>query len=689
MKRWTEIIMNKEKLDEITLTSYALNELSKEQMQEVQMQVEKDPNLQKEVEAIQDMAKSVQTELESEVRPRLTPKQKEHLHLKSSGKRSPFSWLSKTIASLSLVGIASFSIYYINQRASNSLVGITDGVFNNASTFVNDLNQSSRTINTPKLDQRIVSKKSSPSNSGLRGLPSKKRKSSNSLNFSYGSNKLIDTDSNHHGFAQNDIQITPIQRSNTESYHQEEQNPWQSVAHGPLSTFSIDVDTASYSNTRRFLNNGVLPVKSSIRLEEYINYFDYQYKGPKDKTPFAVHTELAQSPWHKNYKLARISLQGKRIKLDQRPASNLVFLLDVSGSMNSAKKLPLVIQSMKLLVRKLNENDSISIITYAGNSGVVLPPTPASEKSKILQALTNLRSGGGTHAQGGILKAYDLLQKNFIKGGTNRVILATDGDFNLGSTDGMELVELIKEKSKSKSFLTILGLGQGNLKDNRMETIANKGNGNYFYIDTYSEAKKVLEQDLTGTLITIAKDVKIQVEFNPTQVQAYRLIGYENRKLAARDFNDDKKDAGEIGAGHSVTALYEIVPTNVKFHGSSIDKLKYQKNQSDKKTLSKELMTVKLRYKKPEGNTSKLLEIAVPNKSVSFENSSNSLKWASAVATFGMILREDKDIGEVNMSWIINLSKQSLGEDRHGHRQEFIELVELAKEVHSKGKKWR
>jgi len=396
-----------------------------------------------------------------------------------------------------------------------------------------------------------------------------------------------------------DLLEAPSPEFDTEAYDHISDNPFLSVSQNPLSTFSVDVDTASYANIRRFLREGRMPPKDAVRIEEMINYFDYSYPPAEGDAPFSVHTEVSGCPWRPEHRLVRIGLKGREIPEKERSPGNFVFLLDVSGSMSSSNKLPLLRRAMKLLVGKLGEKDRVAITVYAGASGLVLPSTPCSgeNKAKILDSLERLRSGGSTHGSEGIQLAYQTAKENFIRGGINRIILATDGDFNVGITNQGDLVRLIQEKAETGIFLTVLGFGTGNLKDSTMEKLADKGNGNYGYIDTIMEARKMLVEEMGATLITIAKDVKIQVEFNPTQVSAYRLIGYENRRLRAEDFNDDKKDAGEIGAGHTVTALYEVIPAGQPFE-PGVDPLKYQQPaQTTPAAGEGELLTVKLRYK--------------------------------------------------------------------------------------------
>ncbi|NEP27023.1 MAG: VWA domain-containing protein [Moorea sp. SIO3I6] len=470
--------------------------------------------------------------------------------------------------------------------------------------------------------------------------------------------------------------------SNRENYSPIDENAFKRVKHNPLSTFAIDVDTASYSNLRRFLNNGQLPPTDAIRIEELINYFNYDYPEPESDRPFSITTEISQAPWNPTHQLVHIGIQGEKMAIEDLPPSNLVFLLDVSGSMNSPNKLPLLKDAFRMLVNELREEDQVSIVVYAGAAGVVLPPTPGNEKDKILTAIENLNAGGSTAGGAGIKLAYKLAQDNFIKSGNNRVILATDGDFNVGVSSDTELVKLIDQKRKKGVFLTVLGFGTGNLQDSKMEKIANKGNGNYAYIDNELEAKKVLVNEIGATLLTIAKDVKIQVEFNPAKVQAYRLIGYENRRLKDEDFNDDTKDAGELGAGHTVTALYEIIPvgakTNVKL--PDIDPLKYQSNAAST-TNSKELMQVKLRYKEPDGNTSQLLTYPLVDKAVKLEDASDNFKFSAAIASFGMVLRDSPYKGKASFDQALTLAKESQGVDLEGYRAEFIDLVESAQEI--------
>ena len=468
--------------------------------------------------------------------------------------------------------------------------------------------------------------------------------------------------------------------ADAETYSAIEENPFYEVARSPLSTFSIDVDTASYSNTRRFINERQLPPKDAVRIEELINYFSYDYPQPAGSAPFSVTAEVGECAWNSRHRLVHIGLQGRRVETENLPPANLVFLIDVSGSMNEPRKLPLLKTALNMLVEQLSSRDRVAIVVYAGSSGLVLPSTSGDRKGEIFSALDNLAAGGSTNGGAGIRLAYRIAQDNFIEGGTNRVILATDGDFNVGVTDESELVRLIEERRRGGVHLSVLGFGTGNVNDSVMEKLADKGDGNYAYIDTSAEARKVLGEQLSGTLLTIAKDVKIQVEFNPRQVAGYRLIGYENRLLGAEDFNDDAKDAGEIGAGHSVTALYEIVPAGQRVESSGVDKLKYQTPIAPTEGAnSREMLTIKLRYKEPDGNESRLLSVGVAGAPAPLESASENFRFSTAVAAFGMLLRDSKYRGDASYEEVLQLARASTGADLRGHRTEFVQLVESAR----------
>jgi Ca-activated chloride channel homolog len=476
--------------------------------------------------------------------------------------------------------------------------------------------------------------------------------------------------------------------ASNESYALPVDNVYRSVDAEPLSTFSIDVDTASYSNVRRFINGGRLPPRDAVRVEELINYFPYRYATPKGDVPFAANLAVASAPWAPEHRLVRIGIKGRELSAATRPAANLVFLLDVSGSMNSQNKLPLVKASLRMLVERLRPDDRVAIVTYAGSSGLALPSTPASKKNEILAALDNLKPGGSTNGAMGIHLAYDIAKANFVAGGgINRVILCTDGDFNVGVTDRGELTRLIEEKAKSRVFLSVFGFGMGNLKDATLESLSSKGNGTYGYIDSRREAEKVFIEQVEGTLATIAKDVKIQVEFNPACVASYRLIGYENRMLAKEDFNNDAVDAGDIGAGHTVTALYEVVPVGAESGGAvrpAVDPLKYQKSKTSRPaapTGSKELLTVKIRYKQPEGDVSSKQEFPLVDGGASFAEADSEFRFATAVAAWGMLLRDSEHKGAATCDQVIAWAEDGLANDEGGHRAEFIQLVRKSAEL--------
>ena len=465
------------------------------------------------------------------------------------------------------------------------------------------------------------------------------------------------------------------------------ENRFAAVSDMPLSTFSIDVDTASYANARRFLSQNQLPPVNAIRIEEFINYFSYDYPAPKEDEPFSVNLEVAECPWQPAHQLVRIGLKGKEIPQKERPPSNVVFLLDVSGSMQNANKLPLLKQAMKLLTDQLTESDRVSIVTYAGNAGLALDTTNGESKQTIRDSIDALNANGSTNGSAGIQLAYEKATESFIKDGANRVILATDGDLNVGVTSDDALVELIKEKAASGVFLTVLGFGEGNLQDGKLEKLADNGNGMYAYIDSLREARKVLVEQITGSLVTIAKDVKIKVEFNPAEVAAYRLLGYENRLMSAPDFDNDQKDAGEIGAGHTVTALYEVVPTKIpEQFASTAPSLKYQrtvKAAEPPKELTDaaetgELLTLFLRYKQPDANESTLAEFTVASKRRAFDDTSMDFRFAASVASFGMLLRGSEFAGDSSLAGVEEIASSAIGKDPQGHRTEFLDLVRKA-----------
>lgn len=483
-----------------------------------------------------------------------------------------------------------------------------------------------------------------------------------------------------------DLSTQPLQKTpNTEDYDAIVENPFHQVLDQPLSTFSVDVDTASYANVRRFLNQGQLPPAGAVRIEELVNYFSYNDAPPTNHEPFAVHAEVAGCPWNPAHRLVRFGLKGRVIEADKRPLSNLVFLLDVSGSMNQSNKLPLVKESLKLLTKQLGENDRVGIVVYAGASGLALPSVCGNQQPTITEALDRLAAGGSTNGGEGLQLAYNVAEQHKIPGGVNRVILCTDGDFNVGTTNRSELVQLVTDRAKAGISLTVLGFGMGNLKDSTMEQLADKGNGNYGYIDTLHEAQKMLVDQINGTLVTIAKDVKIQVEFNPRVVAGYRLIGYENRMLAAEDFRDDKKDAGEIGAGHTVTALYEVVPAGGDVTAlSQVDPLRYQQPTAlTDAASSSELLTLKLRYKAPDGDVSSEIKFTLKDGGAEFAQASEDFRFAASVAAFGLLLRNSAHKGEVTLPAVLEWASQSQGADRFGYRREFVDLVRRTGSINS------
>jgi Ca-activated chloride channel family protein len=471
--------------------------------------------------------------------------------------------------------------------------------------------------------------------------------------------------------------IAPLPSINTERYQHSTDNPVHLVAEQPVSTFSIDVDTGSYANVRRFLNAGQLPPQDAVRVEEMLNYFDYGYASPQSREqPFAVGAELAPAPWNEHAQLLRIAIKAYELPASQRPPANLVLLIDVSGSMQSPDKLPLLKNALRLLTEQLGSRDRVAIVVYAGTSGVVLEPTPSDQKYKIREAIDRLEAGGSTNGGEGIERAYQLARAHFLKGGVNRVILATDGDFNVGKVDFEGLIDMVERERKTGVALTTLGFGTGNYNDHLLERLADAGNGNYAYVDTLSEARKVLVTELSSTLVTVAKDVKIQIEFNPATVREYRLIGYENRMLAREDFNNDQVDAGEIGAGHRVTALYEIVPVGKP---GRIDPLRYSNAQVGHGNKA-ELAWLRLRYKQPNSDRSQLIERAIYTRDLlSQKEVSSDFKFAASVAAFGQWLRGGKYLNDFDCGDVIALARDGLANDKEGYRREFISLVELAR----------
>lgn len=525
------------------------------------------------------------------------------------------------------------------------------------------------------IDVRMTEESTSLQEIVVIGYGSKKERAADSYAMALPASKVYDSRQSFQRYNNN---------FNTEGYAAVNENGFKNVKNNPLSTFSIDVDNASYSNIRRFINMGELPPADAVRIEEMINYFKYDYPEPKGEHPFSVYTELAVCPWNNKHQLLHVGLRGKSIDKSSLPPSNLVFLIDVSGSMGDPNKLPLLKSAFSLLVNELRAQDRVAIVVYAGAAGLVLESTPGNMKEEILAAIDNLEAGGSTAGGAGLKLAYAQAEKNFIKGGNNRIILATDGDFNVGESSNGGMERLVEQKRELGVFITVLGFGMGNVKDDKMELIADKGNGNYSYIDNLQEARKVLVREFGGTLFTIAKDVKFQIEFNPAKVESYRLIGYENRLLNDEDFNDDTKDAGEMGAGHNVTALYELIPSGSDERIPSIDPLKYQVSKSNdykENYLSAEYLTIKLRYKKPDGNISMLLEKPVKGYINDLDEASDNLRFAAAVSEFGMILRNSEFKGNATLEGASRLAKSSRGNDEDGYRSELIRLINTVKDM--------
>ena len=649
------------------LTQYALGEM--DAAEATQFELELDTAARADVDAIRAMAGLVGAELQAEPAPELERTQRRAIEHAAGGKRRVWLIGAATIAATLLIaiGLGGRPESQDGQHAMRDDIG--DIIVISTSPGPGD-----------QLDLE-------DSADGYNALDRKDLVTKDSITVQF-SNSLrpIVLDPNSVNNPNRNVRLFYFDLQHprgTEAYDRIRENVFHRVRDMDASTFSIDVDTASYANVRRFLlQDGRLPPSDAVRIEELVNYFSYDYEapGPEAEHPFATHVEVAGCPWDSRHRLARIALKGKTMERKNRKAANLVFLLDVSGSMSSDDKLPLLKQSLKLLVENLDKDDRVAIVVYAGASGMVLDSTPAAKQAKILGALDRLGAGGSTNGGAGIQLAYEVAAKHFIKGGVNRIVLCTDGDFNVGVTDRAELTRLIEEKAKSNVFLSVLGFGRGNLQDATMEELSNRGNGNYAYIDTLREAQKVLGEQVGGTLVTIAKDVKIQLFFNPARVAGWRLIGYENRLLATQDFNDDKKDAGEIGAGHSVTALYELVPAGLPVPGAKVDANPFK--QVGKAAViaadPEALFQIRLRYKQPDGNTSVLQESYVRDSGASFDAASRDFHWAAAVAAFGMRLRQSNKAPGMSWDGIREIAKGALGRDAGGYRGEFLELCDRA-----------
>lgn len=627
--------------DDPKLTAYALGELPDHECAAVEAALAESPECLKAVEAIQTFAGQLTGELQQESAAALTPEQVQAVIQAGPDK-------DKIIP---LFG---------DKRTSRTIWMIAAG-------FVLMLTLSSLFL--PSLTK--AKRESTPERVMMYAAPSASAPPSAIMDFYRESSEPA-----RYIIPQNTI--TP-----SATYQHYIENPFIPVAQEALSTFSTDVDTASYAIIRQFLNRNMLPPPDAVRIEEMLNYFTYHYPQPEGNVPFSVNMESASCPWNSEHRLLRVGLKGREMPQDKRPASNFVFLIDVSGSMSPADRLPLIKQSLRQLVKKMTEKDRVAMVVYASSSGVVLPSTSCANKEQVLEAIDRLEAGGSTNGGDGIQRAYSLAAENFIPGGVNRVILCTDGDFNVGITDRNELIRLIESKAKSGVFLTTLGVGMDNLQDATLQQLADKGNGNYHHLDSLEEGHKVLIEQMNSTLVTIAKDVKVQIEFNPAQVQAYRLIGYEKRMLRKEDFNNDAKDAGEIGAGHTVTALYEIVPIGAK-PVDNVDPLKYQAPAPPAKANtdgSKELCTVKLRYKQPEGDNSKLIAVPYVDSGASYGKASQDFKFAASVAVFGQILKGSTYTSNSSLDAVLELATEAKGEDAEGYRAEFLNLVKKAKEL--------
>lgn len=736
------------------LTAYALGELNQKEVKEFEKILVENPELKLEIERINDTIDSIKKEFDNLPKEELSDEQKESLLSRNKiintspttfSKISRWTGISAAAACFIGMGIIGFDSLKNNTK-QESLTDSADerssemppqslGKIDEQKTALKDTNiqrlsleseailenDSEAKENKNRSFNRSLAKKQSIAvpqpaasiaagsinidNGGLGAVEAKQkvesglRYSSNAssakrlgrsarqekLNFEYSKEIQLGADD----FSE--IELSKQAETNNEQYGAYYDTPFVSPLQAPLSTFAIDVDTASYSNVRRYLGRrNQLPPQDAVRVEEMINYFDYAYRFTGDKHPFSVHLETASSPWKAGNRIVRIGLKAKELSANKRPPSNLIFLIDCSGSMGNKDKLPLLKESCIALVENLTEDDRIGIVTYAGDAGIELDPVHGDQKEEIIKVINGLRSGGSTNGEGGIRIAYDLAKKNFIKDGTNRIIIATDGDFNVGISDRSQLIKLVKDRAdKDNIYLTALGFGEGNIKDHNLEQIANNGNGEYYYIDSFKEGKRVLVDKMNSTLVTIAKDVKIQVDFNPRKVGSYRLIGYANRKMKAEDFRNDEKDAGEIGAGHTITALYEITPPGVGNQNevkSKYRKLDNEKIENKYSNLieSDELLTVFLRYKNPEDKIEDSAnEFIVPltDSGKAWEESSDDFRFASSVAGFGMLLRNSKYAGDINCELILELASEGIGKDKNGLRKEFIELVNKAKAI--------
>ncbi len=718
-----------ERIPEDQLTRYVMGELPEAEQKALEAVMAKDPALAREVETLRGFCGLLWTELKKEPMPRLKPEQLASLRqdLEQGASSSPPRKSRKIwLAGIPLLAAAAAAFFLVKPQILSKSPGAhgdaeevrfvasapelpkdekaSAGKREAESVVGKEVVQEKKKLALAEVRRDQPTAASSPLKSGgpgksMAGAVAQNRAPAGATGAApYGaladsrSRRLIPKPemkkSDHYAAEFDDAEANGADLGmNTEAYDAIVDNPFRATAQDPLSTFSVDVDTASYANVRRFLEGGQTPPKDAVRIEELLNYFRYDYKAPTDR-PFGVEVEVGEAPWKPEHRLVRIGIKGKEGAFEARKDSNLVFLVDVSGSMNGPLRLPLVKQSLRMLVDKLDANDRIALVVYAGTSGLVLPSTSAREKATILDAIERLEAGGSTNGGEGIQLAYKTARQSFVKGGINRVVLASDGDFNVGISNQGDLVRLITKEAKDGIFLSVLGFGIGNLKDSTMEKLADKGNGNYAYIDSLAEAKKVLVEEAGGTLVTIAKDVKLQLEFNPEAVQAFRLIGYENRVLAHEDFNDDAKDAGDIGSGHTVTALYEVVPKGVAFTPRGVDAMKYQKPAAATGAHDGELVTVKLRYKEPEGSKSSLIEYAVKDKGRKLADATADYKFAASVAGFGMLLRDSEYKGAATWDQVMRLATEgakdtpaALGPEQRAYREGFLELIKKARKA--------
>ena len=659
-----------------TFTAFALNELDESQENKFKKKLLSlglsENEIDEEREKLRDIQERLTTEFQKDQNLRVSPEVRDKIN--EAAHSGPFRLLRNWWVPTTAVGVLCFSVFMINDEKND--VNNFDLPDQNTPSTQNELILEEAEKIAPPIKKTIKKHNISVKR---KGFPKAKKMARG------GEQEIAMSLSNFGDSMVTNSSFVPLQdkaeKFNREAYDKIDVNEYKLVSQAPLSTFSIDVDTASYANMRRFLFNGNMPPKDSIRVEEVINYFPYDYRFKNKGHPLAVKVSQVESPWNKKRKVVRIALKADTPRDLVKASKNLVFLMDVSGSMRDAKKLPLLKESLKLLLRKLKKNDTVALVVYAGAAGIVLEPTPVSERIKILKALDNLNAGGSTNGGAGIKAAYKMAKLGFIKNGVNRVILATDGDFNVGASSQSALIDMVEEKAKENIFLTVIGLGMGNYQDSMLEKISNRGNGNYAYIDSLNEANKLFNIDLEKNLTTVAKDVKVQVEFNPNLVEGYRLVGYENRMLAAQDFNDDKKDAGEMGAGHTVTALYEIALKGEKLNLPKIDKLKYGKKVKNLNKFGEELLTVKVRYKHPTENKSKKFEEVLKSRDVKLKNADGDFRWAIAASSLALKLRGDKFTKELRYREIKEMAKGSKGQDEYGLREEFIDMIDYAMSI--------